>query len=90
MSLFVNVLCAFFFRHSSNQGFIQSNEQRKRLRFYESLRRMEIQAENRRRASIIQEEGENGERMPLIPHEQSINGHGFLVCFLTKVTLFLE
>ena len=51
---------------------------------------MEIQAENRRRASIIQEEGENGERMPLIPHEQSINGHGFLVCFLTKVTLFLE
>ena len=78
------------FRHSSNQGFIQSNEQRKRLRFYESLRRMEIQAENRRRASIIQEEGENGERMPLIPHEQSINGHGFLVCFLTKVTFFLE
>ena len=48
---------------------------------------MEIQAENRRRASIIQEEGENGERMPLIPHEQSINGHGFLVCTDAEISL---
>ena len=55
-----------FFRVQSNEGFITSSQQRVRMKYYEKCRQMIITEENRRRASVIEEEGEDGETVSLL------------------------
>ena len=50
----------------SNEGFITSSQQRLRMKYYEKCRQMIITEENRRRASVIEEEGEDGETVSLL------------------------
>ncbi len=73
----------------TNEGLIRK-EDKIRLKYYESCRKMVI-AENQRRASIIQEE--EGESTPLLQNNPSINHtDGFLVSFLRliKVIIFIS
>ena len=73
------------FRVNTNDG-ILNKQDKIRLKYYDSCRKMAL-AENRRRASVIQEE--EGEATPLLANNPSISNQaeGFLVSKITNFYL---